>query len=210
MRADDVTASPVFSVTPMFPTFLFIHDHSNPASMNQRLVEFSYAVRAADPNGRIVSSRGGWQSNVDMASRGELAPLIAFIDDTVNRIKSYLSIDERFALRVSSMWLNINGKGNYNTPHIHGNTFFSGVYYVKTHEGCGQIQFHEPSNIREYHSPPYSKLTPRNCFVHQCAVEAGRLCIFPAYLPHEVTENTVDEERISIAFNIAGAMRASA
>lgn len=99
MRADDVTASPAFSVTPMFPTFLFVHDHSNPASMNQRLVEFCYAARAADPNGRIVSSRGGWQSNVDMASRGELGPLIAFINDTVNRIKGYLSIDERFASR---------------------------------------------------------------------------------------------------------------
>lgn len=104
------------------------------------------------------------------------------------------------------MWFNINGKGGYNATHIHGNTFFGGVYYAKAHEGCGQIQFHEPSNIREYHCPPYGRLTPRNAFVQQCAAEAGRLCVFPAYLPHEVTENTVDEDRISIAFNVAGAM----
>ncbi len=208
MRADDASGRPAFTVTPMFPTFLFVHDHPDPGSMNERLIEYSVAARAADPTGHAVSGRGGWQSHTDMRLRPELRSLIRFIDETIGRVKVYLDIVERFDLHVSGMWININGKGSYNTPHIHGNTFFGGVYYVKTHPGCGQIQFQESSNIREYHCPPYARITPRNCFVQQCAVEAGRLCIFPAYLPHEVTENTVDEERISIAFNIAGAMRA--
>ncbi len=208
MRADDASGRPAFTVTPMFPTFLFVHDHPDPGSMNERLMEYSYAARAADPTGHAVSGRGGWQSHTDMRLRPELRSLIRFIDETIGRVKVYLDIVERFDLHVSGMWININGKGSYNTPHIHGNTFFGGVYYVKTHPDCGQIQFQESSNIREYHCPPYARITPRNCFVQQCAAEAGRLCIFPAYLPHEVTENTVDEERISIAFNIAGAMRA--
>ncbi len=207
MRPDDASGPPSFTVTPMFPTFLFVHDHPQPASMNSRLIEYSYAARAADPGGQLVSSRGGWQSNTDMRLRPELQSLIRFIDETIGRVKTYLDIVDRFDLRVSGMWININGKGSYNTPHIHGNTFFGGVYYVKTHPGCGQIQFQESSNIREYHCPPYARITPRNCFVQKCAAEAGRLCIFPAYLPHEVTENTAEEERISIAFNIAGAMR---
>jgi uncharacterized protein (TIGR02466 family) len=207
MRADDASGPPAFTVTPMFPTFLFVHDHPQPAAMNERLIEYSVAARAADPTGHAVSGRGGWQSHTDMRLRPELRSLIRFIDETIGRVKVYLDIVERFDLHVSGMWININGKGSYNTPHIHGNTFFGGVYYVKTHPGCGQIQFQESSNIREYHCPPYARITPRNCFVQQCAAEAGRLCIFPAYLPHEVTENTADEERISIAFNIAGAMR---
>ncbi len=207
MRADDASGRPAFTVTPMFPTFLFVHDHPDPGSMNERLIEYSVAARAADPTGHAVSGRGGWQSHTDMRLRPELRSLIRFIDETIGRVKVYLDIVERFDLHVSGMWININGKGSYNTPHIHGNTFFGGVYYVKTHPGCGQIQFQESSNIREYHCPPYARITPRNCFVQQCAAEAGRLCILPAYLPHEVTENTVDEERISIAFNIAGAMR---
>ena len=207
MRADDASGPPAFTVTPMFPTFLFVHDHPDPGSMNERLIEYSVAARAADPTGHAVSGRGGWQSHTDMRLRPELRSLIRFIDETIGRVKVYLDIVERFDLHVSGMWININGKGSYNTPHIHGNTFFGGVYYVKTHPGCGQIQFQESSNIREYHCPPYARITPRNCFVQQCAAEAGRLCIFPAYLPHEVTENTADEERISIAFNIAGAMR---
>jgi len=206
MKADDAASPPSFLVTPMFPTFLFVHDHPDPAHMNERLVEFSYAARAADPNGHMVSSRGGWQSHTDMRLRAEFQPLIGFIDATINRVKIHLDIVDRFDLRVSSMWININGRGSYNTPHIHGNAFFSGVYYMKTHDGCGHIQFREPSNIREYHCPPYAEITPRNCFVQQCAAEAGRLCLFPSYLPHEVTENTSDEERISVAFNVAGAM----
>ena len=206
MRADDASGRPAFTVTPMFPTFLFVHDHPDPGSMNERLIEYSVAARAADPTGHAVSGRGGWQSHTDMRLRPELRSLIRFIDETIGRVKVYLDIVERFDLHVSGMWININGKGSYNTPHIHGNTFFGGVYYVKTHPGCGQIQFQESSNIREYHCPPYARITPRNCFVQQCAAEAGRLCIFPAYLPHEVTENTAEEERISIGFNIAGAM----
>ncbi len=206
MRPDDASSPSSFSVTPMFPTFLFVHDHPDSARMNERLIEFSYAARAADPTGRVISSRGGWQSHPDMCLRSEFRPLIRFIDETISRIKIYLDIVDRFDLHVSSMWININGKGNYNTPHIHGNAFFSGVYYVKTHDGCGHIQLHEPSNIREYHCPPYAEITPRNVFVHKCAAEAGRLCLFPAYLPHEVTENMADEERISVAFNVAGVM----
>jgi len=206
MIRDDASVAPAFTVTPMFPTFLFVHDHPHPVRINEDLIEFSYAARAADPNGRVISSRGGWQSNPDMRLRGEFQPLIRFIDKTIEIVKTYLDIVDRFELRISDMWININGKGSYNTPHIHGNSYFSGVYYVKTHPGCGQIQFHEPGNIREYHCPPYAQITPRNCFAQQCAAEPGRLCIFPAYVPHEVTENTVEEERISVAFNVAGVM----
>ena len=189
----------------MFPTFLFVQDHPDPTLINQELARFSFAVRAADPTGRAISSRGGWQSQPEMRSRAELRPLVQFINETIGTVKVYLDIADSFDLKVSDMWININGKGSYNTPHIHGNAYFSGVYYVKTHEGGGQIQFHEPSSVREYHCPPYTQITPRNCFVQKCAAEPGRLCIFPAYVPHEVTENTVDEERISVAFNITGA-----
>ncbi len=125
----------------MFPTFLFVHDHADSARMNERLIEFSYAARAADPTGRVISSRGGWQSHPDMRLRSEFQPLIRFIDETISRMKVYLDVVDRFDLRVSDMWININGKGNYNTPHIHGNAFFSGVYYVKTHDGCVTSSF---------------------------------------------------------------------
>lgn len=206
MSSSQPPGTPAFTATPMFPTFLFVHDHPDPARLNDPIVELSYAARAADPGGHNVSGRRSWQSHTDMRGRPELQPLIHFIDETVARVKEYLDIDPGFALRVSSMWLNINGRGSYNTTHIHGNTFFGGVYYVKAEPGCGTIQFHEPSNIREYHCPPYAQITPRNAFVQQCPAEPGRLCLFPAYVPHDVTENTVDADRISVAFNVAGVM----
>ncbi|NIP45139.1 MAG: hypothetical protein GWO29_01480 [Gammaproteobacteria bacterium] len=187
----------------MFPTFLFVHDHPDPSAMNQQLTAFSYGARAADPEGRSVSGRNSWQSQ-PLRPHPELQPLMGFVEETIARVRVYLDIDARFSFRITDTWININGKGSYNATHIHGGVYFGGVYYVKTHEGCGHIQFHEPSNIRESHCPPYARITPRNCFVQQCAAKAGRLCIFPAYLPHEVTENTVDDERISIAFNVAG------
>ncbi len=112
MRPDDASSPPAFLVTPMFPTFLFVHDHPDAARMNERLVEFSYAARAADPNGHNVSSRGGWQSHTDMRLRSEFQPLIRLIDETISRVKIHLDIVSRFDLHVSSMWININGRGS--------------------------------------------------------------------------------------------------
>ena len=32
---------------------------------------------------------------------------------------------------LGNMWANINPPGGYNAPHLHPNSLFSGVYYVK-------------------------------------------------------------------------------
>ena len=42
------------------------------------------------------------------------------------------------------MWANINPPGGYNKPHLHPNSHFSGVYYIKAPKNSGQIVFNEP------------------------------------------------------------------
>ncbi|MDX1431315.1 MAG: TIGR02466 family protein [Gammaproteobacteria bacterium] len=186
----------------LFPTFVFGREHPAPQGLNETLLAFSYAVRASDEEGGIVSARGGWQSKHDMQKYPEFQPLVRFIDTTMIEVRSFLSIRESVRFYVCDMWININGRGGYNVPHIHGNSYFSGVYYVKTHEGCGEIAFHEPMKLREYFNVPYAEVTPRNCFQTRYRAVPGRMYVFPSYLPHEVTANEADEDRVSVSFNI--------
>ena len=42
---------------------------------------------------------------------------------------------------MGNMWANINPPGGYNMPHIHPNSHFSGVYYIKAPKDSGNISF---------------------------------------------------------------------
>ena len=45
---------------------------------------------------------------------------------------------------LGNMWANINYPGGYNKPHVHPNTLFSGVYYIKTPPNCGKLICNDP------------------------------------------------------------------
>ena len=51
---------------------------------------------------------------------------------------------------IGNMWANINPPGGYNRPHLHPNSHFSGVYYIKAPENSGQIVFNEPRSWSTY------------------------------------------------------------
>jgi uncharacterized protein (TIGR02466 family) len=42
------------------------------------------------------------------------------------------------------MWANINPPGGFNRAHIHPNSLWSGVYYVKTPKNCGHLKVRRP------------------------------------------------------------------
>lgn len=106
-------------------------------------------------------------------------------------------------IKVSTMWLNINGAESYNQPHTHdpfGNIALSGVFYIKTPENSGNIRFFDPRGIitdaidMKYYnaSTSWFEITPYE----------NLLIIFPSWLYHSVGVNQSIQDRISISFNI--------
>lgn len=187
---------------PLFPTWLFCLDHPNPEPLNDALRQLASAMRSADPGGKTVSNRGGWQSD-DCHKREQVAPLIEFIHDTMQHIKKFLSASEKLPFHVDTCWFNINGLGARNTVHIHGNSYFSGVYYIDVPEGSGDIEFKDPNSyLRAAHSFEYERSDVKNSLQLTYSPVSGRLLIFPSYLPHEVLENHSQSERISVSFNV--------
>jgi ectoine hydroxylase-related dioxygenase (phytanoyl-CoA dioxygenase family) len=87
-------------------------------------------------------------------------------------------------------WLNATAPGQSTSEHSHDehDELLSGVYFVVTPPGSGDLLFYDdPFEIRV---PP----------------EAGMLLLFPPRLPHAVDENRSEGLRLSIAFNIGPAI----
>ena len=102
-----------------------------------------------------------------------------------------------------NMWANINYPGCYNRPHIHPNSLFSGVYFIKTPKNSGNLMVYDPRpgvqmtmpNRKEGQLP--SQLWRE---VHY-KPQAGTAIMFPAWLWHEVRTNESNDTRISVSFN---------
>ncbi|MDX1514590.1 MAG: TIGR02466 family protein [Gammaproteobacteria bacterium] len=190
------------AVNALFPVYLFCKDYPDPEGLNPVLERYAYDLRDGDPDGRPVSTRKGWQSQGDLDRHQACRPLIRFIESTMLEIKQFMNGADSVNFFVRSCWANINPRGSHNAAHIHGNTFFSGVYYVKTPVNSGLIEFRDPTNVREVFHFDFKATTPENCFSQSYQPRPGRMFIFPGYLPHEVGENLSDEDRVSYAFNI--------
>jgi uncharacterized protein (TIGR02466 family) len=99
-------------------------------------------------------------------------------------------------LFMTNMWFNRSGKGDFNFPHNHPGSVFSGAFYLKA-TSENKIFFHNfdnciiPDNVNDYQNSE-SWL--------QCT--AGHLIIFQGDLIHSNPRQKEDGEKIVISFNI--------
>ena len=52
-------------------------------------------------------------------------------------------------MKMNSMWININGPGNYNHSHNHPGCDLSGVLWLKVPENSGNIVFESPQSFTQ-------------------------------------------------------------
>jgi hypothetical protein len=101
------------------------------------------------------------------------------------------------------MWANINPPGGYNRTHIHPNSLWSGVYYVKTPKNCGHLKLEDPRSVALMTRPrQVPGEQPQRLWreVHYEPV-CRKIIMFPAWLNHCVDPNQSNEIRISVSFN---------
>jgi len=128
-----------------------------------------------------------------------------FQQELDEHIFSYLKIinspvvarEETFKYQIFGSWMTLSGKKDYAHIHTHGSSDISGVYYFKTNGNDGDIFFENPMRYLE-NSYCFSHLNARASW----KPEVGKIILFPGWMPHGVTTNITDNERISISFNI--------
>jgi len=105
-------------------------------------------------------------------------------------------------IRMTDFWVNIMPPSASHSLHLHPLSFVSGTYYVSTPKGCPGIKFEDPRLDRFMAAPPrLSGARPANRAHVTYPATAGNLILFESWLRHEVAQNRVDSERISVSFN---------
>jgi uncharacterized protein (TIGR02466 family) len=169
------------------------------------LEQYTKNLISNDPQGRVETNYGGWQSNDLDLSDPIFQPLLKSIYDGLEFMHEQHAIAPNMRPIVQNAWINVNYKGSYNLPHIHPESLFSGVFYVKTPENCGNIVFTHPAQNQQYHFKPetgmMSEYNIRNSGVCFAYPQRGKMILFPSWANHRVEPNNSDEPRISIAFN---------
>ena len=168
---------------------------------------FALIQRARGKDNDIIKSNiGGWHSeNLDHRNPTNIN-LLQKIGKPIDKFLDYYHINrEKYGWEYSESWFIINEKGHYNVPHIHPNSFLSGVFYIQTSDKSGDIIFHHHAKNIDYHKQSkdaFNKNEGHNSDTWKVTPENGDLFVFPSFLYHSVEENKTNDYRIILSFNI--------
>ena len=201
----------LMSTMPLFVTkvdLLEVPDHDR---LNAGLLEEIALWRSEGP-GESASNLAGWHSQRTLFTRQGiwLEQLRRHIRSaTVSVLQRYMSEAELTAHAINlSGWVNVNGTGGYNVPHVHPGVHLSGCYYVRVPaaslDRSGAIEFLNPAGTTMAEGVLGERMVSQKVTVRP---KEGQMLIFPSYLLHWVYPNQDPEERVSIAFNMRLASR---
>ena len=183
-----------------FPTSVYIKDLPNAVELN-RYLEKKIVQWSRQDKGVSKTNAGGWHSKTDMNLKEEynvLTKELFAMQDEIYK-KEYLTMKPV----CGNMWANVNYPKCYNRPHIHPNSLFSGVYWVKAPQNSGNFMIYDPRPGIQMAMPnrKQEKLPPELWREVHYEPVAGRCIMFPSWLWHEVKPNKSNEARISVSFN---------
>ena len=182
-----------------FPTPVYIADIEHP-TLNQELERDIVAWSNKD-KGITRTNVQGWHSTTNMHELPEYQSLVRMLYEcqkTIYQQEHYES--EPF---LGNMWANINPPGGMNRAHQHPNSLWSGVYWIKTPENCGDLKIDDPRSSAAM-CRPRQKLGELPTRLHRethYKPIAGRCIMFPSWLMHCVDPNNSNDIRISVSFN---------
>ena len=120
----------------------------------------------------------------------------------LSNISNNISIENKYYM--NEIWYNVYGKDSFQEPHTHGDSLFSGCYYLK----FNKKKHHQTIFYNPNFSLDYSKLENNPYFCNNLECEEDDLIIFPSSLLHgtrgikNIKSNDDIELRITISFNI--------
>ena len=180
-----------------FPTQIYIKDFN----IDNKKIEQDIINWSKEDVGLQKTNVNGWHSTSDMHKKEEYKPLIHELFVMQFDIFKEECLDSEPFL--GNMWANINPPGAFNRSHIHSNSLWSGVYYVKTQENCGHLKIEDPRTISLMNLPKRTNEELSKDLWKEVHFEPiqGRCIMFPSWLSHAVEVNKSDDIRISVSFN---------
>jgi len=183
-----------------FPTMIYIKDFPDSEKLNKYLEDHIMRWSQND-KGVSKTNAGGWHSSTDMNQKEKYNPLTRELFNMQEEIYQKENLSRKPVL--GNMWANINYPGNSNRPHLHPNSLFSGVYWIKTPMKSGNLMLYDPRPGVHTTMPnrKEGKLPSQLWREIHYEPKAGRCIMFPAWMWHEVRTNESNDTRISVSFN---------
>ena len=189
----------------LFPTPIYFKMVKDPKKLNKYLFPLIKAWSKRDKSEEKTNSGGGWHSPTNMNRHEEYGLLTNELFAMQEEIYRDYGMQPKPGL--GNMWANINYPGAYNKQHIHPNSQWSGVYYVKVPKNSGSLFVEDPRPGPNIALPRRLEGLPKALWrvVIYPAVE-GQMIMFPSWLPHGVEINESKEKgekgwRVSVSFN---------
>ena len=183
-----------------FPTMIYIKDFPDSEKLNKYL-EPKIIQWSQQDKGEQKTNAGGWHSTTNMNKKEEYNPLTRELFIMQEEIYQKEKLSRKPVC--GNMWANINGPGNFNRHHLHPNSLFSGVYWIKTPQKSGNLMVYDPRPGVQLTMPnrKEGKWSPELWREVHYEPKAGRCIMFPSWLWHEVKSNESNDTRISVSFN---------
>jgi uncharacterized protein (TIGR02466 family) len=195
-----------------FPTLIYCEPLAKTGleKFNAGVAQECRALRGFDKAGRAWSLKnypGGYTSYASLNELHRFSSTFALLERRITRhVRAFaraLELDLRGReIRMTDFWVNIMPPSAAHSLHLHPLSFVSGTYYVATPKGCPGIKFEDPRLDRFMAAPPRLPNAGRLNKAHVTyPAKAGNLILFESWLRHEVAQNRVEAERISVSFN---------
>lgn len=149
---------------------------------------------------RVVSNVNGFQTIFIEDEKFQKQSLDFFKEPILNFIKSLNPLCN-FFIELNGIWINENFKGSSNFKHLHPQSSFSGVYYIKVPKNSGNIIFYRDEIIYEYLENYKIFNSSEFNISEKIKIKEHDLILFPSFLNHSVEKNINEDSRISVAFN---------
>ena len=144
----------------------------------------------------LKSNKGGFQTE-DIYDEKICETLLG---ESAKAISKNYNVKTSYGLK--NLWINKNLKNNYNTPHTHPKSQFSGIYYVDVKENGGDLVFFR-NDISNSMLNLNNIITSSDFHNVYCIKPLKhQLILFSSNLQHMVTPHSDEGARISVSFNI--------
>jgi uncharacterized protein (TIGR02466 family) len=209
----DVNAKPDFSAAlygHLFPIPFMVHVWPDGPELNEELRPriLEHAARAA---GVQRSNAGGWHSETGRlefcgdAGQKLVRHMHEMADEATSRTVAETPSPSNMGRWTFGWtlhaWANVNKPGDFNRPHTHAGSTWSGTYYVDTGAPADEegtpLHLFDPCQGRAN-----TFLQPVVSAKHSIRPQPGMMVLFPSYIQHMVFPHNGGRERISIAFNL--------
>lgn len=174
-------------------------DHFDPTELVERLDKLEYE--------RTDNQDGYMSKEQALLLREDYTDIRDVVE---SHLKFYLyeilKVDKSYGLKHACSWAIYHQKEDWCFNHLHSNSLFSGVFYVRVPEGSGEVlNFSCPQSSPTWApctlEPNVSEFNIFNAKNWGVEVSDGTMVLFPSHVLHSVPVSKSEEKRRCISFN---------